>query len=170
SEQNLFTVTGAGDGTTQITVKDSANNSASFYVSVSTASSNTFTINLPAQQNVAVAFGAISGSGVSGGTVKFPTANAGYPYPAGTVVTVTLSSGVPPGFGYTPPGAPESQVFGITFNSNNTIPSATLSSLPSMTVNVGLGGNGLQGEVLAPPTPFGPANCQIFGGTGMWTV
>ncbi len=167
SSQNLFTVTGAGDGTTQITVKDSANNSASFYVSVTTASSSTFTINLPAQQNVPVAFAAISGSNVTSGTVTFPPANAGYPYPAGTVVTVTLSSGVPPGFGYTPPGT---QVFGITFTSNNTIPSATLSSLPSMVVNVGLGNNGLQGELLAPPTPFGAPNCQIFGGGGVWTV
>jgi hypothetical protein len=171
SSQNLFTVTGAGNGTTLITVKDSANNSASFYVTVSTASSGTgsFTIDLPAQQNMAVAIPTISGSNVSSGTVTFPTANGGNPYPAGTVVTVTLSNSVPPGFGYTPPGP---QVFGMTFTSNNTITSATLSSLPAVYVVLAnsLGGSGLQGELLAPPTAFGSANCQIFGGTDTWTI
>ena len=171
SSGNLFTVTGAGSGSTQINVKDSSNNSAAFYVSVSTTSNGTgtFTIDLPAQQNVAVAIPTIAGSTVASGTVTFATAQVGTAYPAGTVITVTLSNGVPPGFGYTPPGT-NSQVFGITFTSNNTIPAATLATLPAMSVTLvnSLGNLGLQGELLAPPTAF--PSCNIFGTGTSWTI
>ena len=101
---NTFVVTGVGAETAQVAVTSSAATTAAlFYVSVSSPASNTFTVSLPAQQGQAIAFGAVAGSTITGGGVTFPVAPTGNPYPAGTVVAVTVTGGVPTGFGLTGP-------------------------------------------------------------------
>jgi hypothetical protein len=173
SSASLFTVTGVAAGTAQITVTDNASHSAIFYVSVAAASaaSGTFTINLPAQQGVAVAIPTISGGNVLSGTVTFATAQAENPYPAGTVVTVTVTNAVPAGFGFTPPGQ-DAQEFGVIFSSNNTITTATMPALPSLSVTLGQSTfSYLDGEILLPLKAF-DTSCSVSGGgtANSWVI
>jgi len=168
-----FTVTGVAAGSAQITVSDNASHTATWFVTVTTANAvGTFTINLPAQQGQAVAIPATAGSNVVSGTVTFATAQSGNPYPAGTVVTVTVSNAIPAGFNFSTAGS-QQQVFGITFNSNNTITPATMPALPSMVVNLAVAPNfgQLDGELLLPLRPFA-TSCSIGGasGTNAWTI
>jgi hypothetical protein len=178
SSLTSFVVTSVAAGTAQITVSDNAGHSAVFFVSVSASNANasgTFTINLPEKQGVAVAIPAISGSNVVSGTVTFATAQAGNPYPANTVVTVTVTNAIPPGFAFTLSGS-QQQEFGITFNSNNTITPQMMPALPSLTVSLAQGatnggGSFLDGEVLVPLKAFA-TSCSIQGaaGTNAWTI
>jgi hypothetical protein len=171
SSASLFTVTGVAAGTAQITVSDNASHSAIFYVSVaaSSAASGTFTVNLPAQQGVAVAIPSISGGNVLSGTVTFATAAAGNPYPAGTVVTVTVTNAVPAGFSF---AKPTGQEFGVTFSSNNTITTATMPALPSLSVTLGQSTfSYLDGEILLPLKAF-DTSCSVSGGgtANSWVI
>jgi hypothetical protein len=158
-----FTVTGVAAGTASITVSDNASHTATFFVSVTATNAvGSVLINLPEQQGQAVALPSIPGSNVTSGTVTFATAPSGTPYPAGTVVTVTISNAIPSGFGFSTAGA-EEQVFGITFNSNNTITPAMMPALPAMTATVALANNSigqLDGEVLLPLKAF-DTSCSI---------
>lgn len=169
SAAGTFVVTGVGRGTTQIAVtSNAANGGAVFYVSVSAPSSNTFTVSLPAQQGQAVFFGAIAGTTVTAGTVTFPVAPSGNPYPTGTVVTVALSATVPAGFGF---ATPSGQLFGVTFTSNQTLTPAVLPALPAMTFTGPAGSltSYVNGEVLLPLAPFASA-CSIGFTNSTWTV
>ena len=158
-----FTVTAVSAGSAQITVSDNAGHSATYFITVTATNAvGTFTINLPAQQGQAVAIPSISGSNVTSGTVTFATAQSGNPYPAGTVVTVTVSNAIPAGFGFSTSGS-QQQVFGITFNSNNTITPAMMPALPAMTATISATNNTggqLDGEVLLPLKAF-DTSCSI---------
>ena len=167
SSAGAFTVTGVAPGTAQITVTDGASHSKVFYVAVSSAT-GTLVVHLPEQQGIAVALPSVAGSNVAGGNLTFATAPAGTPYPAGTLVTVAITNGVPAGFGF----SPSNQVFGITFTSNNTITTATMATLPKLNVTLAAAPAGsigaLEGEVLLPLAPF--ASCSITGSGTSWSI
>jgi hypothetical protein len=173
SSLTSFVVKGVAAGSAQITVSDNAGHSATFFVSVAAVNAvGTFTISLPSQQGQAVAIPATTGSNVVSGTVTFATAQTGNPYPANTVVTVTVSNAIPAGFGFTLSGS-QQQEFGITFNSNNTITPAMMPALPAMTVSLAQAPSQgqLDGEVLLPLKAFA-TSCSILGasGTNAWTI
>jgi|GEM_PF-2540807 len=162
---NQFVVTGVATGNAMISVTSSASSAAAvFYVTVTAPSVSTFTIALPEKQGQAVAIPTAGVSNLASGAVTFPVAPTGHDYPAGTVITVTVSNSVPPGFGF---ATPAQQVFGITFTSNQTLTPLTLPALPALTVSLNLAPQPTQpfyldGEVLLPLAPFS-TSCSVTG-------